>query len=164
MIRKDLVITGNLDIDKTVASQTALTVVNPANSYSFKGIVKVNGDASWGVYYNGLLVNEILLQTDGSIHFMKQGTELACIDTAGIFVPSVSCTSLKTGSLFINKNSIANYDDEKDTGAVNINVASYKNGNTKFRDFNVYDGKRTPYHLSKRLVKRGRSISPDTFQ
>ena len=86
-IRKDLVITGKLGIDKTVESQTALTVVNPANSYSFKGIVKVNGDASWGAYYNGLLVNEILLQTDGSIHFIKQGTELAYIDTAGIFVP-----------------------------------------------------------------------------
>ncbi|GAA6466075.1 hypothetical protein K220099C10_19210 [Bacteroides thetaiotaomicron] len=152
-IRKDLVITGKLGIDKTVESQTALTVVNPANSYSFKGIVKVNGDASWGAYYNGLLVNEILLQTDGSIHFIKQGTELAYIDTAGIFVPSVSCTSLKTGSLVINKNSIANYDDEKDTGAVNINVAGYKNGNTKFRDFNVYDGKKNTLPLIQTVGK-----------
>lgn len=152
-IRKDLVVTGKLNIDKTVESKTALNVVNAENSYSFKGIVKVNGDASWGTYYNGLLVNEILLQTDGSIHFMKQGTELAYINTAGIFVPSVLSTSLKTGALFIQGNSLTNYDDETDTGAVNINVEGYKNGNTKFRNFNVYDGKKNNVPLIQTVGK-----------
>lgn len=152
-IRKDLVVTGKLYIDKTVESKTALTVVDTENNYSFKGIVKVNGDASWGAYYNGLLVNEILLQTDGSIHFMKQGAELAYIDTTGIFVPSVLSTSLKTGALFISGNSIVNYDDETDTGAVNINVAGYKNGNTKFRNFNIYDGKKNASPLVQAVGK-----------
>ena len=142
-IRKDLVITGNLSVQKTLESKTAVSILNPQTGHSLKSIVKETGNASLGVYHNGLLVNEVILLTDGSFRLMKQEQELARFDEKGITVPQSLSTITKAGAVYISGHSIINYDDATDEGAININSSGYNNGKTKFRNLHVYDGRQT---------------------
>lgn len=146
-IRKDLIVAGNLSVDKSLESKTALSVLNPTSGHTLKGIVKANGKASLGVYYNGLLVNEILLLIDGSFRLMKQEQELARIDTNGLTVPQTLSTISKSGSILLSGNSIINYDDTTDEGAIEINPRGADNENATFRNLNVYDGKQNSVPL-----------------
>lgn len=146
-IRKDLIVAGNLSVDKSLESKTAVSVLNSVSGYALKGLVKVTGEASMGVYYNGLLVNEILLLTDGSFRLMKQQRELARIDANGLTVPQTISTVTKSGSILLSGNSIINYDDATDEGAVEINSRGGDNENTTFRNLNVYDGKQNSVPL-----------------
>lgn len=157
-IRKDLIIAGNLTVDKILESKTAVSVTNPTSGYTVKEIVKANGDASWGSYYNGLLINEILLLTDGSFCFMKQGKELARIHENGISISSLSSTMTKSGSIYISDTSITNYDDPTDEGALHINASGYKNGKAKFRNLNIYDGKQNTVPLLQ-VVGKSKKIN-----
>ena len=61
---------------KEISSKTAVSV-SGGNGYMLKGIVKADGHAAIGAYLHGLLVNEIVIRTDGTFSFMKQGEELA---------------------------------------------------------------------------------------
>jgi hypothetical protein len=76
-VRKELILAGKLSGEKDIESKTAVSVAHPSNGYVLKNIVRENGDASIGVYLNGLLVNEILVLTDGTFVFIKQGQEIA---------------------------------------------------------------------------------------
>ncbi len=78
-----MTLAGQFSADKDIESKTAGSVVNPTNGHCLKDIVKANGDASTGLYLNGLLINELILMTDGSFLFLKQGKELARIDDEG---------------------------------------------------------------------------------
>lgn len=136
-IKKELVVTGKLTTEQGLESKTAVSVVSPSG-YSLKGLVKPNGAASFGSYLNGLLVSEICFSTDGSVSFIKDRNELARIDENGMTYTHASCTSSRTGSLLIEKNSIANVADTTDEGSVDINAIV---GANAFRDFRVFDGK-----------------------
>lgn len=140
-IKKDLVLTGNFSAEKNIESKTAVSVFNPENGYSLRNIVKTNGDAATGAYLNGLLVNEIVIGTDGSFTFMKQGKELARVTENGISYTHLSGITSKAGAIYISGSSLTNYDDATDNGAVDINATGVAGGTAKFRSFNVYDGK-----------------------
>lgn len=142
-IKKDVIFAGTLTGEKDIISKTALSVVNPSNGYTLKNVVKPSGDGSVGLYVNGLLVNEIILSTDGSFQFLKQNKEIARVSEEGFqYTHSVSTTS-QTGSIFISGYSISNIVDDSDAGSIDVNINGYERGNTKYRDFRVYDGKNT---------------------
>lgn len=145
-IKKELVVTGKLTTEQGLESKTAVSVVSPSG-YSLKGLVKQNGTASFGSYLNGLLISEICISTDGSVSFLKGGNELARIDENGITYTHASCTSSRTGSLLIEKNSIINVADTTDEGSVDINTVHLNDGASTFRDFRVFDGKQTAIPL-----------------
>lgn len=139
-IKKDLVVTGKLTTGQGLESKTTVSVVSPSG-YSLKGLVKQNGTASFGSYLNGLLISEICISTDGSVSFLKGGNELARIDENGMTYTHASCTSSRTGSLLIEKNSIVNVADATDEGSVDINTVHLNGEAGTFRDFRVFDGK-----------------------
>lgn len=140
-VKKDLILTGNFSADKNIESKTAVSVVNSENGYSIRIIVKANGDASVGAYLNGLLVNEIVIGTDGSFTFIKQGKELARVGENGISYTYLSGVTSKAGAVYISGSSLTNYDDNTDNGSIDINTTGLTGGTAKFRNFNVYDGK-----------------------
>ncbi|MCY1134023.1 hypothetical protein OWT79_10475 [Bacteroides fragilis] len=152
-IKKDLALVGNLTVEKNIECKTAISVSNALNGYSISNIVKPNGGASTGVYLNGLLVNEIVINTDGSFSFIKQGQELARINKNGIFHTHIQGNTSKIGIIYVSDNSLINYDDDSDNGSININTAGLKGGNTKFRNFGIYDGKQNATPLFQTIGK-----------
>jgi len=140
-IKKELILAGKFLGEKDIESKTALSVVNSANGYALRNIVKHSGDGSVGVYLNGLLVNELVLHTDGSFSFYKQDKLLAQLSGDGIKYSSSSSTISQTGAILMTGTHITNTEDNTDDGAVNVNHTGYKQGNTKYRNFNIYNGK-----------------------
>ena len=139
-IKKDLVLAGVFTANKEINSKTAVSV-SGENGYSLKGIVKSDGNASLGAYLNGLLVNEIVIRTDGTFSFMKQGKELARVTGDGISYGTSLSDNSRIGAIHIQGCDIYNTQDVTDEGAVHINYYGVEGGGTKFRDFAVYDGK-----------------------
>lgn len=140
-VKKDLVVAGKLSSEKDITSKTAISVINSTNGYALKNIVKAKGAGSVGLYVNGLLVNEMVINTDGSFSFLKQDIELARIDENGFLCSTVRNTTAHIGSLSIYGNYILNTAIDSDDGAVEINYLGYNNSTTRFRNFIVYDGK-----------------------
>lgn len=139
-IKKDLVLAGQFTANKEINSKTAVSV-SGENGYSLKGIVKSDGNASLGAYLNGLLVNEIVIRTDGTFSFMKQGKELARVTGDGISYGTSLSDNSRIGAIHIQGCDIYNTQDVTDEGTIRINYYGVEGGGTKFRDFAVYDGK-----------------------
>lgn len=154
-VKKDLIVTGNFSADKNIESKTAVSVVNTENGYSLRNIVKTDGDAAVGAYLNGLLVNEIVIGTDGSFTFIKQGKELARVTENGISYTYQSGITSKAGAVYISGSSLTNYDDHTDNGSIDVNTTGVAGGSTKFRNFNVYNGKQAVHPLFRVNGKEG---------
>lgn len=139
-VRKDLVLAGTVTAEKEFRSKTAVSVAGE-NGYMLKGIVRADGDASLGAYLGGLLVNEIVIRTDGTFSFMKQGKELARITEDGISYGTSLSDTARIGSLRVQGGDLFNTADATDDGRVRINFYGLDGGTTRYRDFAVYDGK-----------------------
>ena len=146
-VKKELVIEGKLTVEKEVESKNSVAVFNASNGYVFKNTVRDNGDVSSGIYLNGLPVNEIIIKADGTFGFIRQGQEIARIDSSGISYNSSSATASQAGSLLTYGSHIINMEDASDDGTINLNYAGYIKGGTKFRNFNVYNGKQNSVPL-----------------
>ncbi|GAB6013566.1 hypothetical protein, partial [Viscerimonas tarda] len=140
-VKKELILAGKLSGEKDIESKTAVSVAHPSNGYLLKNMVRESGDTSVGVYLNGLLVNEIVIQTNGTFVFIRQGKEIARMDDNGISCSNVSATASQAGSVLLYGSHIINAADDTDEGTVNINYAGYAKGTGRFRNFNVYNGK-----------------------
>ena len=139
-IKKDMVLVGQFTANKDINSKTSVSV-SGENGYSLRGVVKSDGNASLGAYLNGLLVNEIVIRTDGTFSFMKQGKELARVTGDGISYGTSLSDNSRIGAIHIQGCDIYNTQDVTDEGAVRINYYGVEGGGAKFRDFAVYDGK-----------------------
>lgn len=139
-IKKDLVLSGKVTGETDIESKTAMSVKNDKTGYSLKNITKANGDGAVGLYLNGLLVNEIILHTNGSFSLLKNNQTLATIDENGIAVNSTSSTKGSIGKYYLEE-TIENISDNSDAGAVIINSSGYNRQGTMYRDFLVYDGR-----------------------
>lgn len=140
-VKKDLVFTGNLTVEKYLESRSGVMVSSAANGYGLRSVIKESGDASLGHYHKGLLVNEIIVGTDGKYTLSRQGTVLMTLDTAGLHIGSLFCSVADFGSVRIKSNDIFNNNNSTDEGEVRINRIGYEGGNSRFRNFIVYDGK-----------------------
>lgn len=139
-VKKDLLLTGSLTGQKEINSKTALSV-SGENGHLLKNIVRADGNTSVGVYLGGLLVNEIVLCADGSICFMKQNKELARMSAEGVATNTFSGSIAYIGSVVLRDNHLYNRLDATDEGGIKVNYYGFEGGNTKYRDFAVYDGK-----------------------
>lgn len=139
-VRKDLVLAGEFTAEKAMVSKTAVSVVG-TGGYTLKNIIRADGNASMGVYLNGLLVNEIILQTDGTIRFMKQGREMGRMSEEGITCNTSVSDRCRAGAVCMEGNQIYNITDATDEGCIRINYSGLNGGSTKYRDFAVYGGK-----------------------
>lgn len=139
-VKKDLVLAGTVTAEKEFRSKTAVSVAGE-NGYMLKSIVKADGDASLGAYLSGLLVSEIVIHTDGTFSFMKQGKELARITENGISYGASLSDTARIGSLRIQDANLFNTADATDAGCVRVNHYGLNGGTAKYRDFAVHDGK-----------------------
>ena len=139
-VKKDLVLAGTFTGQKEISSKTAVSV-SGGNGYMLKGIVKADGHAAIGAYLHGLLVNEIVIRTDGTFSFMKQGKELARVTEDGISCGTSLNENARIGAVRIKGYDIYNTSDVTDEGCIRINYHGTEGGGTKYRDFAVHDGK-----------------------
>lgn len=142
-VKKDLVLAGSVTAEKEFRSKTAVSVAGE-NGYMLKGIVKADGGASLGAYLSGLLIGEIVIRTDGSFSFMKQGKELARVTENGISYGTSLSDTARIGALRIQGADLFNTADVTDAGCVRINYYGQDGGATRYRDFAVHDGKTVP--------------------
>ena len=156
-VKKDLVLAGTFTGQKEIASKTAVSV-SGENGYMLKGIVKSDGSASLGAYLSGLLINEIVIRTDGTFSFMKQGKELARVTEDGLSYGTSLSDTARIGALRIEGGDIFNTADVTDAGCVRINYHGQDGGATKYRDFAVHDGKAVPI-----LKVIGKSATAEVF-
>lgn len=140
-VKKDILLTGTFTAEKDLVSKTAVSV-SGKDGHQLKGLVRTDGNASLGAYLNGLLVNEIVLHTDGSFSLVKQGKVLARVTENGLVLDAVSAKTVKGGSVVIRGNHLFNADDATDEGSVCINYYGTDGEGSRFRNFAVYDGKR----------------------
>lgn len=155
-IKKELVIAGTLTGQKEICSKTALSVIG-SNGYTLKQIVRADGNCTTGIYMNGLLLNEIVLCTDGSIRFMKSEKELARMSSEGVFSTTYTGNTANIGSLAIEGNHLFNRADTTDEGTLKVNYYGYQGSITKFRNFAVYGGKQESSPLFEIIGKNGMS-------
>ena len=141
-IKKNLVVAGDFSADKAIESKTSVSINHPASGHVLKSIVKGNGNGSVGLYYNGLLVNELSINTDGSFTLLKQDRVIAKFTIDGVLVDSVSHKTIKVGSICLSDNHIINITSDDDNGEVDINYTGFNNESSRFRNFTVYDGKK----------------------
>lgn len=140
-VKKDVTFAGDVAVEKTLKSTKELSVLND-NGRSLRGRIKESGDGSLGAYMNDLLTAEITLNTDGSFSFLKGTTELARLDENGFSCEQTDVKRSCIGSVYVYQNHIINVGDDTDEGSVNINYCGYNQTTNRYRNFNVYDGKR----------------------
>lgn len=151
-IKKELVVTGPFTGQKEISSKTALSVAGD-KGYILKQVVRTDGNSSTGVYLNGLLVNEIIFCTDGSIRFMKADKEMARMTGEGVITSTYTGNRANVGSLVLQDNHFFNRIDATDEGTVKINYYGYQGGNTKYRNLAVYSGKQETVPLFEVIGK-----------
>lgn len=171
-VRKDLMLSGAFTATKDISSQTALTVVEQASGRTVQQRLGASGDASLGMYLDGLPVNEVLLGADGNIRFMQQEQEMARIAPEGVFFPTATCGDMRVGAVLLEGCNITNIHEDTDLGAVCINYTGFQAGTGRYRNFEVYDGRgcavpllrvsgsaaRTDIHGLLRLCSLGRGL------
>lgn len=161
-IKKELVVTGAFTGQKEISSKTALSVAGE-NGYTLKHIVGTDGNSSTGAYLNGLLVNEIILCTDGSIRFMKAGKEMARMNNEGMVTTTYTGDKAAVGSLVLCGNHLFNRVDATDEGTLRINYYGYQGTNTKYRNLAVYSGKEVSIPLFEVIGKSGQVRTNGSF-
>lgn len=147
-IGRDLALLGQLTVEKQIESRSGVVVAG-ANGYLLRQKIKADGNASLGVWQGALLVAEIVIGSDGSFTLMRQGTELARITEAGIFCGTSSVKKAQAGALSIYGSHLINSADATDEGFVAINYSGFEQGTAHYRNFEVYDGKRSTTPLFK---------------
>lgn len=140
-VQKDVQFAGEVVVDKAIKSSKE-TVVQNVEGRSAKVKIKDGGEVTLGAYLNELLTAEIVMGTDGSFCFMKGATEVAKIDSSGFSCSTIKTTQASISSLYLYQTHITNSTDNTDQGSVNINYTGYNQGISRFRNFNIYDGKR----------------------
>lgn len=140
-VQKDVQFAGEVVVDKAIKSSKE-TVVQNAEGRSARTKIKDGGEVTLGAYLNELLTAEIVMGTDGSFCFMKGTMELAKIDSTGFSCSTIRTTQASISALYLYQTHITNSTDNTDQGSVNINYTGYNQGISRFRNFNIYDGKR----------------------
>lgn len=147
-MQKDLSTTGKLTAAKEVESKSAL-VVSGSDGYSLRQTVTAGGTSVFGLYKEATLLCEISLLANGTLTFTRNGNTVATLNGTGLACKQASLSSAYIGPLAILSGGIANFEDSSDQGAVKVNYEGFAQGVTKYRNFEVYDGKRSTTALLK---------------
>lgn len=139
-IKKDVTFAGEVMVEKGLKSSKEVSVQS-SDGHGLKGKVKESGGVTLGAYLNELLTAEIVMDTDGSFLFLKGTTEIAKLSETGFVCNDMNTKRGRLGSVYIYQAHLINIADDTDYGSVNINHVGFNQGTTRFRSFNVWDGK-----------------------
>lgn len=140
-VKKDVTFAGEVLVEKGLKSSKEVAVQS-ADGRSLRGKIKASGAVTLGAYLNELLTAEIEMDTEGSFLFMKGATEFAKLSESGFTCNHINLKTGRVGSLYIHQTHLINITDDTDDGSVNINHSGFNQGVTRYRTFNVWDGKR----------------------
>lgn len=146
-VSKDLSLSGVLSVDREIVSQEAVAVT--VNGYTLRERVKTDGNASIGLYHGTALLGEFLLDTDGGLNFMAGGKEMMRVNDEGFTCVDINCRAVHAGSLSMSLDGILNIAQDDDKGAVKVNYEGFNRGVSRYRNFEVFDGKRCTVPLLK---------------
>lgn len=142
-VRKDLVLTGTLAVEKGIESRNSLLVAPAAGNYVLRGYFPAAGMAQLEVCQGATVKGAIKLNAaTGEVSILSRGVVSATFYESTCRVTGLSATTSRIGVLYLSGNHIVNFAESGDSAAVRINYTGYQNGTAHFRNFEVYDGKR----------------------
>lgn len=142
-VRKDLVLTGTLAVDKGIESRNSLLVAPAASNYVLRGYFPAAGMAQIEVCQGATVKGAIKLNAaNGEVSILSRGVVSATFYEDTCRVTGLSATTARIGVLYLSGNHIVNFAESGNSAAVRINYMGYQNGTAHFRNFEVYDGKR----------------------
>ena len=143
IVRKDLVLTGTLAVEKGIESRNSLLVAPAGSKHILRGYfpeaavaridVGTHADSMGAIVFN-LFNGEVTIESKGFIS--ARFSERLCM------VSELHSDIMRSGSLCLTGNHLKNTTERSDKGSVRINYDGYNNGTSYFRNFEVYDGKR----------------------
>lgn len=142
-VRKDLVLTGTLSVEKGIESRNSLLVAPAASNYVLRGYFPAAGMAQLEVCQGSTVKGAIQLNAaSGEVSILSRGVVSATFYESSCRVTGLSATTARIGVLHLSGNHIVNFAESGDSAAVRINYTGYQNGTAHYRNFEVYDGKR----------------------
>lgn len=142
-VRKDLLLTGTLAVEKGIESKHSL-LVSPAGSkrilrgyFSETSVARLEAGTHTSpvaaVVFD-FLKSSVIIESKGVV--AATFTERLCT------LSDLRSNTVRAGSLYLTGNQLKNISERSDKGVVRINYDGYNEGTTYFRNFEVYDGKR----------------------
>ena len=142
-VRKDLVLTGTLAVEKGIESRNSLLVAPSGSKRVLKGyfpeatVARIeagtHADSAAAVIFN-LLNGEVTVESKGIVS--------VCFKERLCTMFDLRSDTVRAGSLYLTGNHLKNISERNDKGSIRINHDGYDNGTAYYRDFEVYDGKR----------------------
>lgn len=142
-VRKDLLLTGTLTVEKGIESKHSLLVSPVGSKRILRGYFPETSVARLEAGTHAAPVAAVVFDlVKGSVTVESKGIATACFTERLCTLSDLRSDTVRAGSLYLTGNQLKNIAERSDRGAVRINYDGYNNGTSYFRNFEVYDGKR----------------------
>ena len=142
-VRKDLLLTGTLTVEKGIESKHSLLVSPAGSKRILRGYFPEDAVARIEVGTHTAPVAAVVFDlVKGSVTVESKGIATACFTERLCTLLDLRSDTVHAGSLHLTGNQLKNIAERSDRGAVRINYDGYNEGTSYFRNFEVYDGKR----------------------
>lgn len=142
-VRKDLLLTGTLTVEKGIGSKHSLLVAPPGSNHVLRGYFPEAGVAQIEATKNGAVAASIRLNAQsGEVSVTSKDVVAALFHGTGCRLVDLTCTTARLGSLHVSGDQLMNIAATGDDGSIRVNYSGYQQGAGYYRDFDVYDGKR----------------------
>lgn len=142
-VRKDLLLTGTLTVEKGIGSKHSLLVAPSGSSYVLRGYFPETGLVHIEATKSGSATAVLRLNAQtGEVSVVSKGITTASFSERMCRLLDLSCTTARLGNLYATGDQLMNSTVAGDTGAIRVNYSGYQEGAGYYRNFEVYDGKR----------------------
>lgn len=142
-VRKDLLLTGTLTVEKGIESKHSLLVSPTGSKKILRGYFSEASVARLEAGTNAVPVAAVVFDLlKGSVTIESKGVVAATFTERLCTLSDLRSDTVRAGSLYLTGNQLKNIAERSDKGTVRINYDGYEEGTAYFRNFEVYDGKR----------------------
>ena len=142
-VRKDLLLTGTLTVEKGVESKHSLLVSPTGSKKILRGYFSEASVARLEAGTNATPVAAVVFDLlKGCVIIESKGIVTATFTERLCTLSDLRSDTVRAGSLYLTGNQLKNIAERSDKGTVRINYDGYEEGTAYFRNFEVYDGKR----------------------
>ena len=142
-VRKDLLLTGTLAVEKGIESKHSLLVSPAGSKQILRGYFSETSVARLEAGTHTSPVAAVVFDfLKSSVIIESKGVVAATFTERLCTLSDLRSNTVRAGSLYLTGNQLKNISERSDKGTVRINYDGYNEGTTYFRNFEVYDGKR----------------------
>lgn len=142
-VRKDLLLTGTLTVEKGIESKHSLLVVPAGSKQILRGYFAEASVARLEAGTHAAPVAAVVFDLlKGSVTVESKGIVTASFTERLCTLSDLRSDTVRAGSLYFTGNQLKNIAERSDKGTVRINYDGYEEGTAYYRNFEVYDGKR----------------------